>query len=192
MWHCAVRAAPGDRRLTDAEWREVARDVVARTGFAPEGDDGGCRWVAVRHADDHIHLVVTLARQDGAPVRVSNDYYRVGEACRVAETRLGLTRTAARDRTAAPRPTRGESEKASRKSRPEPTRVVLQREVRTAAAGALTGEEFLARLTDAGRLVRPRVSPSPPSSPATPSRCRTTARLTANRSGSAAASSRPT
>src|SRR4051794_35447423 len=156
VWHCAVRTAPADRPLTDAEWREVATDIVARTGLAPDGDDGACRWVAVRHADDHIHLVVTLARQDGAPARSSNDFYRVGEACRAAEARLGLRRTAGRDRTAARRPTRGESEKAARVGRGEPARVRLQREVRTAAAAAATADEFLARLADAGLLVRSR------------------------------------
>lgn len=62
VWHCALRVAPGDRRLTDVEWADVAREVVHRTGLAPRDDDGGCRWVAVRHADDHIHLVVTLGR----------------------------------------------------------------------------------------------------------------------------------
>jgi hypothetical protein len=118
--------------------------------------------VAVRHADDHVHLVVTLARQDGAPARTSNDFYRVGEACRAAEQRLGLTRTAGRDRTAARRPTRGESEKALRRGHREPARVALQREVRTAAAAAATAEEFLARLTDAGLLVRPRYSDRDP------------------------------
>lgn len=154
VWHCAVRAAPTDRSLTDDEWRDVARDIVARTGLAPEGDDDACRWVAVRHADDHIHLVVTLARQDGAPTRTSNDFYRVGEACRAAETRLGLTPTPGRDRTAARRSTRAESEKAVRHGRPEPARATLQREVRTAAAGAATGREFIDRLADAGLLVR--------------------------------------
>jgi hypothetical protein len=158
VWHCAVRTAPSDRRLTDAEWRDVARDIVARTGLAPDGDDGGCRWVAVRHADDHIHLVVTLARQDGAPARTSNDFYRLGEACRAAEQRLGLTGTVPRDRTAARRATRPEREKATRAGRREPVRVTLQREVRTASAGAVTAEEFLARMADAGLLVRPRFS----------------------------------
>jgi hypothetical protein len=119
--------------------------------------------VAVRHAEDHIHLVVMLARQDGAPARTSNDFYRVGEACRAAETRLGLTGTAARDRTAARRPTRGETEKAKRAGRREPARVTLQREVRTAAAGAATAEEFLSRLADAGLLVRSRLSEKNPS-----------------------------
>ena len=158
VWHCAVRTAPSDRRLSDAEWRDVARDIMARTGLAPDGDDGGCRWVAVRHADDHIHLVVTLARQDGAPARTSNDFYRLGEACRAAEVRLGLTRTAPRDRTAPRRATRAETEKSARTGRHEPARVTLQREVRTAAAGAATADEFLARLADAGLLVRPRFS----------------------------------
>ena len=158
VWHCAVRTAATDRRLTDTEWRDVARDIMTRTGLAPDGDDGACRWVAVRHGDDHIHLVVTLARQDGKPARTSNDFYRLGEACRAAEQRLGLTGTAARDRTAARRPTRAESEKAGRAGLREPARVALQREVRAAASGAATAEEFLARLADAGLLVRPRLS----------------------------------
>jgi hypothetical protein len=87
VWHCALRTAPGDRRLSDADWDDVAREVLDRTGLAPRGTDGGCRWVAVRHADDHIHLVVTLARQDRARVSTSNDFYRVGEACRAVEDR---------------------------------------------------------------------------------------------------------
>ena len=162
VWHCALRTAPGDRRLTDAEWREVARDVLDATGLARRGDDGGCRWVTVRHADDHVHLVVTLARQDGAPARPGNDFYRVGEACRTAEQRLHLTRTAPRDRTAARRPTRGEAEKATRQRRREPPRLHLQRQVRTAAAAAVTAEDYLAKLEKAGLLVRLRYSDRDP------------------------------
>jgi hypothetical protein len=162
VWHCALRVAPGDRRLSDAAWREVARDVVHATGLAPRGDDGGCRWVAVRHADDHVHLVVTLARQDGAPARPSNDFYRVGQACRTAEARLGLTRTAPRDRTAARRATRGEQEKATRQRRGEPVRVRLQREVRTAAATAGSPQQFVRRLEESGLLVRVRHSDRDP------------------------------
>lgn len=158
VWHCSLRTAPTDRRLTDAEWAEVASEVLARTGYTARDDDGGCRWVAVRHADDHIHLVVTLARQDGRRVSTSNDFYRVGEACRWAEERFGLTVTAARDRTATRRPTRAENEKSARAQRAEPPRVRLQREVRVAAAGAGGQADFLARLTSAGLLVRPRFS----------------------------------
>jgi hypothetical protein len=61
VWHCAVRAAPEDRMPSDAEWAQLAVGIMDRTGLAPDGDDGGVRWVAVRHAADHVHLVVTLA-----------------------------------------------------------------------------------------------------------------------------------
>ena len=158
VWHCSLRAAPSDRQLTDEQWTEVAREVLHRTGLAPRGIDTGCRWVAVRHADDHIHLVVTLARQDGRAPRTSNDFYRVGEACRWAEQTYGLQETAPRDRTAAKRATRGESEKAPRLSRPEPPRTTLQRTVRRAAAASAATSAFLANLRRAGVLVRERRS----------------------------------
>lgn len=64
VWHCSVRAAPEDPVLTDAQWADVARRVVAATGIAPDGDPDGCRWVAVRHADDHIHIAATTIRGD--------------------------------------------------------------------------------------------------------------------------------
>jgi hypothetical protein len=118
VWHCSLRVAPTDRRLTDYEWRTVAHDIVHATGLSPRDDDG-CRWVAVRHADDHIHIALTLARQDGRPAWPVNDFYRVGEACRAAERRLGLVPTAPRDRTAARSPSRGEMEKAARLGRNE-------------------------------------------------------------------------
>ena len=116
MWHCVARAAPGDRMLSDDEWAHVAAEIMHRTGLAPHGqEDDAVRWVAIRHADDHIHIVATLARQDGGRPRLSNDYYRVREACLAAEARFGLRRTAPGDRTAAARPTRAETEKASRR-----------------------------------------------------------------------------
>ncbi|MYV97621.1 mobilization protein, partial [Streptomyces sp. SID3343] len=62
VWHCSVRAAATDRILTDQEWGDVARRMVAATGIDPDGDDAGCRWVAIRHADDHIHIIANLVR----------------------------------------------------------------------------------------------------------------------------------
>jgi hypothetical protein len=85
VWHCAVRAAPEDRLLSDAEWAQVAAGIMDRTGLAPTGDERGVRWVAVRHGGDHVHLVATLARQDGTRPRVWNDFYRVREACQDAD-----------------------------------------------------------------------------------------------------------
>jgi hypothetical protein len=116
------------------------------------------RWVAVRHAADHIHVVATLARQDGNRPRIWNDFYRVREACQQAEHDLRLRATAPSDRTAARRASRAETEQAVRRGWDEPPRAALRREVHTAAAGARTEQDFDARLGQAGVLVRKRRS----------------------------------
>jgi hypothetical protein len=159
VWHCAVRAAPEDKMLSDDEWAQIACDIMHRTGLAPCGqDDDAVRWVAVRHGGDHIHIVAMLARQDGGKPRLSNERYRVREACRAAEERYGLRRTAPGDRTAARRPTRAENEKTRRRSWEEPPRVALKRAVSIAAAGASSEQEFFTGLDQAGVLVRKRFS----------------------------------
>jgi hypothetical protein len=159
VWHCSMRTAPGDKTLSDDEWAQIACDVMHRTGLSPDGqDDDAVRWVAVRHGDDHIHIVAMLARQDGRRPRLSNDFYRVRDACRAAEQRYGLRSTAPGDRTAARRPARAESEKASRRGLDEAPRVTLRRQVSRAAAAAGNEQEFFAGLEAAGVLVRKRFS----------------------------------
>jgi hypothetical protein len=158
VWHCSIRAAPQDRLLSDAEWAQVAVQVMVRTSLAPAGDDLGVRWVAIRHAADHVHVVATLARQDGTRPRIWNDFFRVREACQDAEARFGLRRTAPADRTAAPCSSRAEAEQAVRRGWGEPPRAWLRREVCIAAAGARSEPEFFARLGDAGVAVRRRYS----------------------------------
>ncbi|GGP89037.1 hypothetical protein GCM10010249_03410 [Streptomyces roseolilacinus] len=71
-----VRTAPGDRYLTDAEWAEVARRIVHAAGIAPDGDEKACRWIAVRYADDHIHIMATTIRADGRRPRTHRDGQR--------------------------------------------------------------------------------------------------------------------
>ena len=41
VWHCAIRAAPEDPVLTDAQWAEAAREVMASTGLDVGDGDGG-------------------------------------------------------------------------------------------------------------------------------------------------------
>jgi hypothetical protein len=134
-----------------------------RTGLARSGDeDNAVRWIAVRHATDHIHLVVMLARQDGRRPSTWNDRYRVRDACRAAEQRYGLRSTAPADRTAPRYPSRGESEKAARRGLDEAPRVTLRRAVNLAAASSVTAEDFFARLEAAGITVRQRHSSKNP------------------------------
>jgi len=162
VWHCSMRAAPEDKTLSDDEWAQIACDVMHRAGLAPFGEeDDAVRWVAIRHGDDHIHLVAMLARQDGRRPRLSNERYRVRDACLAAEQRYGLRPTAPGDRTAARCPSRAESEKATRRGLEE-ARVALRRQVSTAAAAAGSEQEFFDRLRQSGVLVRTRHSTRDP------------------------------
>ncbi|MFF5438808.1 relaxase/mobilization nuclease domain-containing protein [Streptomyces achromogenes] len=160
VWHTSVRTAPGDRTLSDEEWAKVARRIVAATGIDPGGGRPGCRWAAVRHADDHIHIVATLVCEDGS----HPDDYRSGKRaqaeCRLIEKELGLHQVAPGDGTAAQRPTSAERHKAERQGRERTAREELRETVRRAVAGAADEEEFFDRLAAAGLLVRKRTAPS--------------------------------
>jgi len=159
VWHCSMRAAPGDQMLSDEEWAAIAHEVMHRTGLSPYGqEDEAVRWIAVRHGEDHIHLVAMLARQDGGKPSLSWERYKVRAACLAAEQRCGLRPTAPADHTAARRPTRAESEKAARRGLEEASRITLRRQATTAAAAASSEHEFFARLDQAGVLVRQRFS----------------------------------
>ena len=159
VWHCSMRAAPEDRLLSDREWAGIARDVMDRTAVCPCGEeDDAVRWIAIRHGPDHIHLVAMLARQDRTRPQIVNERYRVRDACLAAEQRYRLRSTTPADRTAARPPSRAETGKAARHGRSEPPRISLRRQVATAAASAASAEEFLAKLDQAGVLVRLRYS----------------------------------
>ncbi|MFJ4320669.1 mobilization protein [Streptomyces lavendulae] len=156
VWHVSVRNAPGDRVLTDAESAEVAAAMVDAAGIALAGDEQACRWLAVRHAPDHIHLVATLARVDGRQPRLRGDILAMHAVARAFEARWGLTAMSPQDRTAVRRPSTGELAKAGRRGLLETARESLQRAVRTAAALAHDDADFLDRLRDAGLRVRER------------------------------------
>jgi hypothetical protein len=160
VWHCSVRLAAGDRVLGDQEWAGIARELLDGAGIAAAGDVGGPRWVAVRHADDHIHIAAVLVRQDTLRrFWPHHDYPKLRAAVSRIEQRLDLTVTAAADRTAARRPGRGEVEKAARQSR-IPARQLLRREVQRAAIDAGSLAEFVAALEGAGVRVVVRRAPS--------------------------------
>ncbi|MFG3025252.1 relaxase/mobilization nuclease domain-containing protein [Streptomyces sp. NPDC048254] len=143
VWHCSVRAAPEDRILSDEEWADIARRIVAATGIAPDGDPDGCRWVAVRHAPDHIHIAATKVRRDMRTARHWNDYVTADRELASIEKEYGLRQVVRGDRTAAKRSTRAEQEKAHRQGQQKPARERLRSTVRTAVAAATSTEEFV-------------------------------------------------
>lgn len=172
VYHLAISAADHDRNLSDDEWADVVEEYVHRIGLAPRGDEEAVRWVAVRHADNHVHVVATLARQDGKRVWPRNDFYRAREASLAVEARYGLTPTSPADRTGDRQTSRAEQrrhtsqvEQRAAQGRPlaaGPDREVLRGKVRAALAGAASFEEFSARLSLDGVLVRPRMSTQDP------------------------------
>ncbi|MEC3995269.1 mobilization protein [Actinacidiphila sp. DG2A-62] len=153
VWQCSVRAAPEDPFLTDAQWADIARRVVAATGIAPDGDSDGCRWVAVRHADDHIHIAATTIRGDLRTARHWNDYLRADKELEAVERDYHLRIVIRGDRTAAQRPTRAETEKAHRTGHHHTPREQLRATLRTVVAVSTTTEEFFHHLTRSGILV---------------------------------------
>ena len=143
-------------------------EYVRRIGLAPRGDEQAVRWVAVRHADNHVHVVTTLARQDGKQVWPRNDFYRAQEASLAVESRYRLAPTSPADRTGDRQTSRAEQRRHARQAqqraeqgRPAlagPDREVLCGKVRAALAGANSFTEFSERLSRDGVLVRPRMS----------------------------------
>ncbi|MEV7118254.1 relaxase/mobilization nuclease domain-containing protein [Kitasatospora griseola] len=159
VWHCPVRTAPGDRYLTDAEWAEVARRVVHATGIAPDGDDHGCRWIAVRHAEDHIHIMATTVREDGRRPRNKRDGQRAQAECRKIEKELGLRQLNPGDGTAAPRPTSAEQAKAQRAGHRQTAKQWLQEQAQAVAATSRNEQEYFSTLAALGIHIRYRIGP---------------------------------
>lgn len=160
VWHCPVRAAPGDRYLSDAEWGEIARRIVHAAGIAPDRDPLACRWIAVRHADDHIHILATTVREDGRRPKLHNCGMRAQAEARVIETELGLHRVAPGDRTGNRRPTQAEMHKAGRLGWEQTSRQWLQERIRAAIPHAASVEELFAYLEADGVEVKVRRLPS--------------------------------
>ncbi|MBM9508030.1 relaxase/mobilization nuclease domain-containing protein [Actinacidiphila acididurans] len=154
IWHCSVRADPGDRHLDDADWAAIARRIVQAVDIAPDGDTTACRWVAVRHAEDHIHIAATLVRQDGRHADLRFDKRKAQAEARRIEKGYGLRQLNPGDGTAAKAPTSQERFKAERIGRAETPRETLREAVRQAIAGAATEDEFFTRLRTKGLRVK--------------------------------------
>ncbi|GIJ56198.1 relaxase/mobilization nuclease domain-containing protein [Virgisporangium aurantiacum] len=158
VWHTSVRNHASDRPLTDQQWAHIAREIMNAVGLAPHGDPNAVRWAAIRHAEDHIHVVATLVRQDGKTAWGWNEKYKAQAAARRLERELGLHQVGPADHTAHRYPGAAEQNKTRRLGHRDVPRDRLRREVRTAAAASAGEAEFFDRLRNARILVRLRHS----------------------------------
>jgi hypothetical protein len=160
VWHCSLNLGPDDGELADERWARIAEEFVDLMGFTGEHP---CRWVAVRHGpsaggNDHIHVVVSLVREDGTKANVWNDRPRAQQACGDLERKHGLvvleSRAAGRGGARGHKP--AENAISERQGGSELARARLERVVRGSAAAAVEEAEFVRRVRRAGVKLRPR------------------------------------
>jgi hypothetical protein len=170
VWHASLRLAPEDRHrdLSDQTWARIVREMLRGAGLVVDGDEAGARWVVVRHADDHVHIVAGLVREDGSREWFGNDFARCIAATREVAARLGLRQVGRTGGTGHRRSHPVEVHKAARQGRFTSdggvltVRDELRRRVRAAAVAAGSPEEFVTRLHGQGVRVEFRYSEANP------------------------------
>lgn len=168
VWHCSIRNHSTDRILSDGQWAHIAGEVMAAVGLTPNGDAAAVRWVAVRHNDDHVHLVATLVRQDLRTAWAWKDKLNAQRACRNLEERYNLYRVGPPGTGTRRWPSAAELNKAARlvgghrSVPPAAARDRLRRRVRTVAAIATDEADFFARLRHDGVRIKLRHSSQNP------------------------------
>jgi hypothetical protein len=127
-------------------------------GFTETSGKARCRWAAINHGtsengNHHIHIAVSLVREDGTKASTHGDYKRAQQTCRELEVKYGLEQLSTVHATRGY--DRGEKATAVRDER-EMHRVSLARKVRACATSSATEGEFVRRARQTGMLVRPR------------------------------------
>lgn len=158
VWHCSLSLRAEEGALTDQQWGDIANDFVDAMGFTEASGKAQCRWVAINHGtsengNHHIHVAVSLVREDGTKASTHGDYKRAQQTCRELETKYGLEELSSVHATRGY--DRAEKAAAVRDDR-EMHRASLARKVRASASASATEAEFVRRARDTGLLVRPR------------------------------------
>lgn len=158
VWHCSLSLRAEEGALTDQQWGDIANDFVDAMGFTAASGKAQCRWAAINHGtsengNHHIHIAVSLVREDGTKASTHGDYKRAQQACRELEVKYGL------EQLSAVYATRGydRAEKATAvRDEREMHRASLARKVRASASASATEGEFVRRARNTGMLLRPR------------------------------------
>jgi hypothetical protein len=130
VWHCSIRASPEDRIMSDQEWGQIASEHIDRMGLQDHP------WVAVRHGDDHIHIVASRVNGNGEVWHGKQDRPRNMSSMRQIEKRHNLIRlTGDRDTSRLATVTRSEREKGKRLGI-DPERAQLRDALHEAVAAA--------------------------------------------------------
>jgi hypothetical protein len=163
VWHASLSIAAHEGELTDEKWAAISERFVEKMGYAgQEIGKADCRWVAVRHGlskngNDHVHVAVSLVREDGTKASTHLDYARAQKATRELEREFGLELLHDSERTVAQRGERpGERESATRRGAVEVDAKRLERTVRAAAGASQDEGEFVRRVRRDRVLIRPR------------------------------------
>jgi hypothetical protein len=162
VWHCSLSLRAEEGQLSDEKWGVIAQDFADRMGFTEASGKAACRWVAVRHGlskngNDHVHLAVSLVREDGTKATTHNDFKRAQEVCRDLEVEYGLEQLESRGQGLGERGVKpAERERATRTHTVEVDAHKMERTVRAAATASVDEGEFVRRLRRGGVLIRPR------------------------------------
>ena len=158
VWHCSLSLRSEEGALTDQQWGDIANDFVDAMGFTEASGKAQCRWAAVNHGtsengNHHIHIAVSLVREDGTKASTHGDYKKAQQTCRELEVKYGL------EQLSSVYATRGydRAEKATAvRDEREMHRMSLARKVRASASASATEGEFVRRARETGMLLRPR------------------------------------
>lgn len=165
VWHCSLSLRADEGELSDEKWGRIAEDFYRAMGFDDhEGTKAPCRWAAVRHGvsldgNDHIHLAVSLVREDGTKATTHKDFQRAQEAARALEIVHGLERLESATSTE-PGASRGFTPGEQRRAEREAERVARAREEQRNGVGSwgqLDPETRRSRVAHEWRVNLPRV-----------------------------------
>ena len=84
IWQVSLRTAPGDRRLSDEQWRDAATIMAERMGYEEHP------WVMVRHGEDHVHIVVSRVSDTAEVWHARQDFRAAQSAATAMEKHFGL------------------------------------------------------------------------------------------------------
>lgn len=163
VWHCSLSIAADEGQLSDEKWGQIAQEFVDRMGFTEVSGKAACRWVAVRHGlsehgNDHVHIAVSLVREDGTKASTHNDFHRAMKIVRELESEFELRPLRAEREQDMPQrqESRAARESAQRRGAAEVDSTRLERTVRAAASASMDEGEFVRRMRREGVLIRPR------------------------------------